>query len=66
MIGDFVYVNGEYLPKNDAKISVFDHSFIYGDGVFEGLQLANGLIFKGREHIDRLFKSCRFLQIDLP
>jgi branched-chain amino acid aminotransferase len=66
MIGDFVYVNGKYLDKNDAKVSVFDHNFVYGDGVFEGLQLSGGLIFKLREHIDRLFKSCRFLQIDLP
>lgn len=66
MIGDFVYVNGDYVRKEDAKISVFDHSFVYGDGVFEGLQLSGGLIFKLREHIDRLFKSCKFLQIDLP
>ncbi len=66
MIGDIVYVNGDFVHKDEAKISVFDHSFIYGDGVFEGLQLAGGLIFKAREHIDRLFRSCRFLQIDLP
>lgn len=66
MIGDVVYVNGEYLSKDNAKISVFDHNFVYGDGVFEGLQLSGGIVFKLREHIDRLFKSCRYMQIDLP
>src|SRR5579884_3185609 len=66
MIGDIVFLNGEFVPSEQAKISVFDHSFIYGDGIFEGLQAVNGGVFKLREHIDRLYLSARFLEIAIP
>jgi branched-chain amino acid aminotransferase len=66
MIGEIVYVNGTFVHKDEAKISVFDHNFIYGDGVFEGLQAVNGGIFKLRQHIDRLYQSARFLAIEIP
>jgi branched-chain amino acid aminotransferase len=66
MIGDFVYVNGEFFAPQDAKISVFDHGFIYGDGVFEGLQAANGGIFRLDAHMDRLYRSAKYMEIDIP
>jgi branched-chain amino acid aminotransferase len=61
-----VYVNGEMVPMRDAKISVFDRSFQYGDGVFEGLRAYKGLIFKLREHVDRLYRSAAAIRIDIP
>lgn len=66
MIGEFVYINGTYFPQQDAKISVFDHGFIYGDGVFEGLQVANGAIFRLDAHMDRLYRSARYMRIEIP
>lgn len=66
MIGDFVYVNGQYFPAQDAKISVFDHGFIYGDGVFEGLQASNGAIFRLEAHMDRLYRSAKYMEIEIP
>jgi branched-chain amino acid aminotransferase len=52
-----VYINGRYLDKKDAKISVFDHGLLYGDGVFEGIRSYKRLVFKLKEHIDRLYES---------
>ena len=49
-----VYIDGEFYPKSQAKISVYDHGFLYGDGVFEGIREYNGVVFKLKEHIDRL------------
>ncbi|MGE0719399.1 MAG: branched-chain-amino-acid transaminase [Alphaproteobacteria bacterium] len=66
MIGDIVYLNGEFVPKDEAKVSVFDHGFIYGDGAFEGLQIVNGRIFLLREHLRRLFDSVHYLGFDIP
>ena len=61
-----VYVNGEMVPMKEAKISVFDRGFQYGDGVFEGLRAYDGKIFKLREHADRLFRSARAINIQMP
>ena len=61
-----VYVNGEMVPMKEAKISVFDRGFQYGDGVFEGLRAYDGKIFKLREHTDRLFRSARAINIQMP
>lgn len=66
MIGDVVYINGEWFPAQDAKISVFDHGFIYGDGIFEGLQVSGGAIFRLDAHMDRLYRSAKYLEIDVP
>lgn len=66
MIGEHVYVNGTFLPKDEAKVSVFDHSFVYGDGIFEGLQAAAGGVFKLTEHVERLYRSARYLAIKVP
>ena len=62
-----VYINGEYFDKKDAKVSVFDHGFLYGDGVFEGIRSYGRLVFRLNEHIDRLYESAHgiMLKIDL-
>lgn len=61
-----VYVNGQYFPKEEAKISVFDHGFLYGDGVFEGIRAYGGKVFRLNEHIDRLYNGARGIMIDIP
>lgn len=66
MIGDIVYVNGQFVGKDDAKVSVFDHGFIYGDGAFEGLQIVNGHVFLLKEHLQRLYDSVRYLGFEIP
>lgn len=66
MIADYVYINGEFFPHNEAKVSVFDHGFIYGDGVFEGLQVSDGGIFRLEAHLDRFYRSAKFLEIEIP
>ena len=61
-----VYIDGEYYPKSQAKISVYDHGFLYGDGVFEGIRAYNGVVFKLKEHVDRLFRSAHALTLEIP
>ncbi|MFQ5712502.1 MAG: branched-chain-amino-acid transaminase [Candidatus Scalinduaceae bacterium] len=61
-----VYINGKLYPKEDAKISVFDHGLLYGDGVFEGIRCYNGRMFKYSEHIDRLYNSARAIALEIP
>jgi branched-chain amino acid aminotransferase len=60
-----VYIDGEYYPKSQAKISVYDHGFLYGDGVFEGIRAYNGVVFKLKEHVDRLFRSAHALTLKI-
>ncbi|OIP39379.1 branched-chain-amino-acid transaminase [Candidatus Desantisbacteria bacterium CG2_30_40_21] len=61
-----VYLNGKLVAKEEAKISVFDHGTLYGDGVFEGLRSYNGRIFKLEEHIDRLLDSAKAIMLIIP
>ncbi len=61
-----VYINGKYYDENEAKVSVFDHGFMYGDGIFEGIRLYNKNVFKLPKHIDRLFRSAKAICLDLP
>jgi branched-chain amino acid aminotransferase len=61
-----VYIDGEYYPKSQAKISVFDHGLLYGDGVFEGIREYNGVVFKLKEHIDRLYRSAHVIMLKIP
>ncbi|MFN4259600.1 MAG: branched-chain-amino-acid transaminase [Gemmataceae bacterium] len=61
-----VYINGQYFDKPDAKVSVYDHGFLYGDGVFEGLRIYSGKVFRLREHIDRLYESARHIKLEIP
>jgi len=60
-----IYINGKFYEKNDAKISVFDHGLLYGDGVFEGIRSYNRLVFKLNEHIDRLFESAHSIMLEI-
>jgi len=61
-----IYIDGEFYPENEAKISVFDHGLLYGDGVFEGIRVYNGRIFKLGEHIERLYESAKTVGIEVP
>src|SRR5256714_1063326 len=61
-----VYIDGKYLEEQDAKISVFDHGLLYGDGIFEGIRAYNGRVFKLKEHIDRLFYSAKAILLNVP
>ena len=66
MKGPKVNINGDIFSPEDAKISVFDHGLLYGDGVFEGIRFYNGRIFKFDEHINRLDESARHIILKLP
>jgi branched-chain amino acid aminotransferase len=61
-----VYINGKFCDKNEAKVSVFDHGLLYGDGVFEGIRIYQGKIWKLREHIDRLYDSAKAILLEIP
>jgi branched-chain amino acid aminotransferase len=61
-----VFIDGKYYDELDAKISVFDHGLLYGDGVFEGIRAYNRRVFKLKEHIDRLFNSARAILLEIP
>lgn len=61
-----VFIDGKYCDERDAKVSVFDHGLLYGDGVFEGIRAYNGRVFKLREHIDRLYCSAKAILLRLP
>lgn len=60
-----IYIDGAFVPQNEAKVSVFDHGFLYGDGVFEGIRAYNGRVLKLHEHIDRLYDSAKAIMLDI-
>ena len=61
-----IYIDGEFLPKAEAKVSVFDHGLLYGDGVFEGIRSYNGRVFKLDEHLERLYDSAKSIMLQIP
>ncbi|MDI6855573.1 MAG: branched-chain-amino-acid transaminase [Candidatus Thermoplasmatota archaeon] len=61
-----IYINDEFLPEEQAKISVYDHGLLYGDGVFEGIRAYNKRIFKLEEHVDRLYESSNAIDLKIP
>ena len=61
-----IYLDGAYVPKEEAKVSVFDHGLLYGDGVFEGIRAYNGRIFRLDEHLDRLYDSAKTIALEIP
>jgi branched-chain amino acid aminotransferase len=61
-----IYIDGKYYDERHAKISVFDHGLLYGDGIFEGIRIYNGRVFKLKEHIDRLFCSAKSILLNIP
>src|SRR3954471_12761907 len=64
--GLVAYVNGEYKPVSEASVSIFDHGFLYGDGVFEGMRVFEGGLFRAADHMARIARSARSLGIALP
>jgi branched-chain amino acid aminotransferase len=66
MAEQLIYINGDYVTKENAKVSVYDHGFLYGDGIFEGIRIYNGNIFKCKEHLDRLYDSAKSIMLDIP
>jgi len=61
-----IYVDGSLYSKDDAKISVFDHGFLYGDGVFEGIRVYEGNVFRLAQHLDRLYRSAKTIALEIP
>ncbi len=61
-----IYLDGKFVKEADAKISVFDHGLLYGDGIFEGIRAYNGRIFKLKEHIDRIFCAAKAIMLNIP
>ncbi|MFV8828713.1 branched-chain-amino-acid transaminase [Alkalihalobacterium sp. APHAB7] len=61
-----IYLNGEFVEKHNAKISVYDHGFLYGDGVFEGIRVYDGNIFQLKEHLERLYNSAKSIMLNIP
>lgn len=65
-MGRIIYMDGKLVPEEEAVITVFDHGFLYGDGVFEGIRAYNGRVFKLREHISRLYESAHSIMLPIP
>lgn len=66
MSNPVIYINGKLHGKSDARISVYDHGLLYGDGVFEGIRIYSSRVFRLKEHIDRLYDSARSIALDIP
>ena len=65
-MGTLVYLNGQFLSKDEAKVSIFDHGYLFGDGIFETLRSYNGTIFRLGDHLDRLFDSAKYMRMTIP
>jgi branched-chain amino acid aminotransferase len=61
-----IYLNGKYVSKEDATISVFDHGLLYGDGVFEGIRVYDGCVFRLRQHLERLYRGAGGIELSIP
>jgi branched-chain amino acid aminotransferase len=61
-----VYISGKFVPQEEAKISVFDHGLLYGDGVFEGIRSYGGKVFRLRQHVARLYESAKAIWLEIP
>jgi branched-chain amino acid aminotransferase len=61
-----IFLDGKYVAEEDAKVSVFDHGLLYGDGVFEGIRVYGGKIFRLEQHLDRLFASAKAIMLEIP
>jgi branched-chain amino acid aminotransferase len=61
-----VYINGKLFDKSEARVSVFDHGLLYGDGVFEGIRAYSGRVFRLQQHVDRLFESAKGIHLEIP
>jgi branched-chain amino acid aminotransferase len=65
-VSEIVFIDGKFYPKEKAKVSVFDHCLLYGDGVFEGIRLYDGCVFRLRQHIERLYSSAKYVAMEIP
>lgn len=61
-----IFIDGQFYDKENAKISVFDHCFLYGDGVFEGIRVYEGCIFRLSQHLERLYDSAKYIMLEVP
>ncbi len=61
-----IYINGDFFDKDDAKISVYDHGLLYGDGVFEGMRSYSGKVFRLQQHLQRLWESAKAIWLQIP
>ncbi len=61
-----IYFNGRFVPKNEARTSIYDHGFLYGDGVFEGIRAYDGRVFRLDEHLDRMYDSAKAIDLAIP
>src|ERR1700730_2886364 len=61
-----IYIDGKFFAEADAKISVFDHGLLYGDGIFEGIRFYNGRVFRLEQHLERLWDSARSICLEIP
>ncbi|MCP3738363.1 branched-chain-amino-acid transaminase [Rossellomorea sp. BNER] len=66
MSEQWIYLNGQYVKKEEAVVSVYDHGFLYGDGVFEGIRMYDGNVFRLKEHVDRLYDSAKSIMLNIP
>ncbi|EGL82143.1 branched-chain amino acid aminotransferase [Caldalkalibacillus thermarum TA2.A1] len=62
----WIFMDGEFVTKDEAKVSVYDHAFLYGDGVFEGVRAYSGNVFKLKEHLERLYNSAKVIMLEIP
>ncbi|WLR44115.1 branched-chain-amino-acid transaminase [Bacillus carboniphilus] len=66
-MGDqWIFLNDRFVTKDDAKVSVYDHGFLYGDGIFEGIRVYSGNVFRLKEHMDRLYNSAKSILLTIP
>ncbi|NMC10137.1 MAG: branched-chain-amino-acid transaminase [Methanothrix sp.] len=63
---NLIYINGDFVPAEKATVSVFDHGFLYGDGVFEGIRAYEGRVFRLKDHVNRLFDSAQAIMLCVP
>src|SRR6478735_9772189 len=61
-----IYIDGKFYSEADARISVFDHGLLYGDGIFEGIRFYNGRVFRLEQHLERLWNSARSICLEIP
>jgi branched-chain amino acid aminotransferase len=66
MAEQWIYLNGEFVTKENAKVSVYDHGFLYGDGIFEGIRIYDGNVFRLKQHLDRLYDSAKSIDLKIP
>lgn len=65
-MSQLIFIDGAFVPKDEAKISVYDHGFLYGDGVFEGMRVYSGNVFRMKDHLERLYNSAKAIMLEIP